>query len=70
MECPKPQPGHQLKPNNFKGQSVKCFSAVGFAMAKAESPATQKTSSKYFEINCLINFIVIVGEQCRYAQRI
>jgi len=47
MECPSPQPGHQLKPISFSGHSVKCVACEGWLTASAMIAATQKTNSKY-----------------------
>ena len=63
MECPSPQPGHHLKPINFKGHSVKCDSAPGGLKARASMAAIQKNSSKYFEKSRLINLVRFVMEQ-------
>ena len=56
MECPKPQPGHQVKPIALSGQRLKCAGPAGLVKANTTSAATQKTNSKYFEKRRLINF--------------
>ncbi len=48
IECPSPQPGHQLKPISFKGHKVKCVWLAGLVKARQVSPATQNASSKYW----------------------
>ncbi len=68
MACPMPQPGHQLKPSNFNGHSVKCDWLFGSASASETSAAVQKASSKYLKNKILINFVRFVGKQYRYAQ--
>jgi hypothetical protein len=57
MECPSPQPGHQVMPSNFNGHKVKCDVACGEVKARHNIAVIQKASSKYFEKSCLINFI-------------
>src|SRR6185503_257203 len=69
MECPRPQPGHHLKPSSFKGHNVKWDWLVGFASARQMSPATQNASSKYSSNNFLINFIGFCGQQHSYPKR-
>ncbi len=61
MECPSPQPGHQVKPNSFSGHNVKCVVPTGLVSAKATNPAIQNASSKYLSKSCLINFIGFAG---------
>jgi hypothetical protein len=46
MECPKPQPGHQVIPINFKGHNVKCDVACGEVNARHSIAVIQKMSSK------------------------
>lgn len=60
MECPKPQPGHQVMPICFNGHNEKCDSAPGAVKAKDTIAAIQKNSSKYFEKSFLINLIGFV----------
>ena len=57
MECPSPQPGHQVMPISFKGHKVKCVAAEGSLMPKAINAAIQKVNSKYFRKKVLINFV-------------
>ena len=68
MACPNPQPGHHLKPKSANGHKVKWVWFVGSVSANEISAAVQKASSKYFENIPLINFIMCVGKQYRYAQ--
>ena len=63
MECPRPQPGHQVMPISFNGHNEKCDWSVGLAMAKAISAAIQNASSKYLWKTVLINLIGFAGEQ-------
>ena len=56
MECPKPQPGHQVKPIALNGQRLKCAGPAGLVKASEIRAVAQKTSSKYFEKRRLINF--------------
>ena len=69
MECPSPQPGHHLKPNNFNGHNVKCAWLVGLVNARQVSAITQNASSKYRSKTFLINFIGFGGHQHSYTQR-
>ncbi|MDB5152427.1 MAG: hypothetical protein JWR54_1178 [Mucilaginibacter sp.] len=57
MECPKPQPGHQVIPIALSGQRLKCTGPAGFANASETRAATQNTSSKYFEKNRLLRIL-------------
>jgi len=57
MECPSPQPGHQVMPISFKGHRIKCVAAEGLLMPKAINAAIQKVNSKYFRKKVLINFV-------------
>ena len=56
MECPKPQPGHQVMPIAFKGQRLKCADPAGPVNANAVRAAIQNMSSKYLEKRRLTNF--------------
>jgi len=56
MECPNPQPGHQVMPIAFSGQRLKCAGPAGLVNANAVSAAIQNISSKYLEKRRLINF--------------
>jgi hypothetical protein len=67
IECPKPQPGHQLMPINFNGHSVKCVACEGWLIPSAMSAVIQKVNSKYFKKNVLINFVRLGGEYQRYC---
>jgi hypothetical protein len=56
MECPKPQPGHQVIPIALSGQRLKCAGPAGSVNASETRAATQNISSKYLEKVFLINF--------------
>ncbi|MDB5144424.1 MAG: hypothetical protein JWQ66_3137 [Mucilaginibacter sp.] len=56
MECPKPQPGHQVIPIALRGQRLKCAGPAGSVNASETRATIQNTSSKYFEKIFLINF--------------
>jgi hypothetical protein len=56
IECPKPQPGHQVNPTAFSGQRLKCAGPAGLVNASAVRAAIQNISSKYLEKRRLINF--------------
>jgi hypothetical protein len=56
MECPKPQPGHQVNPIAFKGQRLKCAGPAGSANASVIMAPIQNASSKYLEKRRLSNF--------------
>jgi hypothetical protein len=56
IECPKPQPGHQVIPIAFNGQRLKCADPAGSVKASAMSAAVQNMSSKYLEKRRLSNF--------------
>jgi len=56
IECPKPQPGHHVKPKALNGQRLKCAGPEGSVNAKAVSAAIQNISSKYLEKRSLTNF--------------
>jgi len=56
IECPKPQPGHQVMPIAFSGQRLKWAGPAGSVNARATSAAIQNKSSKYFEKRRLTNF--------------
>jgi len=57
MECPKPQPGHQVIPRSLSGHNEKWTGPDGSVNASETMAAIQNKSSKYFKKNCLINFI-------------
>lgn len=57
MECPKPQPGHQVMPRALKGHKEKCACPAGLVSAKAIKADIQNSSSEYFKKNRLINFV-------------
>ena len=63
MECPNPQPGHQVIPTNFNGHKEKCDSDPGAVKARHNIAAIQKTSSKYMEKSFLINLVRFVMKQ-------
>lgn len=56
MECPKPQPGHQIMPIALSGQRLKWPWPDGSVNASAARAAIQNMSSKYLEKKCLTNF--------------
>jgi hypothetical protein len=56
MECPKPQPGHQVIPIAFNGQRLKCTGPAGSVNASAVRAAIQNVSSKYLKKRRLTNF--------------
>lgn len=56
MECPKPQPGHQVKPKALNGQRLKCAGPAGSVNARETNAAIQNISSKYLEKMRLSNF--------------
>jgi len=68
MECPRPQPGHQVMPIILNGHNEKWDCSVGLVSANETMAATQKANSKYFLKAVLINFIGFGGQQYRYAQ--
>jgi hypothetical protein len=59
MECPSPQPGHQVSPRAFNGHKEKCNWPDGLIKARQAKPQTQNASSKYLSKNVLINFIML-----------
>ena len=63
MECPKPQPGHQVMPIALSGQRLKCAGPAGSVNASETKAATQNVSSKYFEKSCLLNFALFSHQQ-------
>lgn len=56
MECPKPQPGHQVMPTVFSGQRLKWAGPAGSVNARAVNAAIQNMNSKYLEKRRLTNF--------------
>lgn len=58
MACPKPHPGHQLKPISFKGHKVKWLLLPGSDKPSATIAIVQNISSKLF-LTSLINFFGI-----------
>jgi len=57
MECPRPQPGHHVKPIALRGHRLKCAGSAGFAKANDANAATQNVNSKYFENSLVVRFI-------------
>jgi hypothetical protein len=56
IECPKPQPGHQVMPIALSGQRLKWAGPTGLVNASAKRAATQNINSKYLEKSLLSNF--------------
>ena len=61
MACPRPQPGHQVKPNSFKGHKLKWLSLAGFVNARQIKATIQKVNSKYRLKYFLINAVALGG---------
>ena len=57
IECPKPQPGHQMMPMALSGQRLKCAGPAGLVNASTIRAATQNVNSKYLENRLLSNFL-------------
>lgn len=68
MECPSPQPGHQVIPSILSGHSEKWDALPGFVNASEVNAATQNASSKYLRNAILINLIGFAGQQYRYSE--